>query len=85
MFVLHALSAACTCRSEPGDCLQSASVTAFEQPGERAEWLLSGSASNLRVRPRAAVGQRLAGGTFVPEAGIQRAELEFDKFSVGGG
>jgi len=25
----------------------------------------------------------LAGGSFVPEAGIQRAELEFDKFSVG--
>jgi hypothetical protein len=37
-----------------------------------------------RCRPRAAVGRRVAGGRFVPEAGIQRAELEFDKFSVGG-
>ena len=36
------------------------------------------------LRPQAAVGPHLAGGSVVLEADIQRAELEFDKFSVGG-
>ena len=38
--------------------------------------------ANWQSRRRAAVGRRLAGGSFVPKADIQRAELEFDKCSA---